>query len=87
MAATEKVAVCPAVTVWVAGCIVTIGATWAELFAPETIPEHPEPASASATTNKIKPQRFIVRLFRETCPGVRLAGRRGISRRAASKVL
>ena len=38
------------------------------MFAPETNPEHPVVVSASATTNKIKPQRFIVRLFRETFP-------------------
>lgn len=29
MATTEKVAVCPAVTVWLAGCVVMLGATGA----------------------------------------------------------
>ena len=63
LAVTENVAVCPAVTVWFAGCNVTIGATRAEVFAPETNPEHPVVVSAT-TTNKIKPQRFIVSLSR-----------------------
>jgi len=40
---------------------------------PETIPEHPEFTIASNITNKIKAQRFIVRLFPEIFSGA--AGR------------
>ena len=73
IAATEKVAVWPEVTVWLVGCVLIDGADGAGLLLPETIPEHPEFTIASSTANNPRAQRFIVRLFHEIFSGA--AGR------------
>src|SRR2546425_855728 len=46
MAATARVAVCPAVTVWLAGCVVIVGATGAGLTVSVVLALAPEPAVA-----------------------------------------
>lgn len=74
VAATEKEAVWPDVTVWLVGCVLMDGATGAGLLLLETIPEHPEFTIASSTANKTRAQRFIVRLFHEIFSGARLVG-------------
>ena len=63
VAATEKEAVWPDVTVWLVGCVLMDGATGAGLLLLETIPEHPEFTIASSTDNNTRAQRVILRLF------------------------
>ena len=67
VAVTEKVAVCPAVTVWFAGCAVMDGSTTPGelLLTLEVIPEHPEFTMANSAADKTRAQRFIVRLSQE----------------------
>jgi len=67
VAATEKDAVWPAVTVWLDGCAVIEGLTGVELWLVEANPAHPAFANADSIANKISAPRFIVRLTHGNC--------------------
>jgi hypothetical protein len=58
VAVTLKKPVCPAVTVWFAGCVVIVEAAGAELLDPT--PAHPTDATASPKIKVTTPRRFIV---------------------------
>src|SRR6266700_7205291 len=75
VATTVNVAVCPAVTVWLAGCVVIEGATGAPGFVAETYPPHPAHTIpiAKSNTHKTAPRRFMITsLFQNVFPGSRL---------------
>jgi hypothetical protein len=59
VAATEKVAACPVVTAWLAGCAVIDGAAPTNLLEPEVRPTHPV-LVASKKVTKTRPKRFMV---------------------------
>ena len=59
MAVTAKVAVLPAVTIWLTGCAVIEGATEADFSEMEASPAHPVFTMASAKTNRTQPERFM----------------------------
>jgi hypothetical protein len=69
MAATVKLAVWPAVTVWLPGWVAIVGAVGTEGggagLLPVTTPEHPTDASANTITTENRALRFIVRVSRE----------------------
>jgi hypothetical protein len=62
VAVTLKEAVWPAVTVWLAGCVVIEGATGAifKVGVAATPPEHPKFTIASSKTKKTRPKRTIM---------------------------
>jgi len=73
-----KVAVCPAVTVWLAGCVLIEGATGGAGFVAETYPPHPALTIPIAKTNthKTAPSRLMITsLFQNVFPGARLLRR------------
>lgn len=69
VAATEKVALCPAVTVWLVGCAMIDGATRTALVLPLTNPVHPELKLTINAANKTVAQRFIACLSDLIFPG------------------
>src|SRR6266550_627738 len=78
VATTVNVAICPAVTVWLAGCVVIEGATGGPGFVAETYP-HPALTIpiAKGNTHKTAPRRFMITsLFQNVFPGTRLLGSR-----------
>jgi len=60
VAATLKVAFCPAIAVWLIGCTVIEGMAVAGLFPAEVSPAHPVFKMASAKTNEGKRKRFMI---------------------------
>ena len=60
VALTLKVAVCPAVTVWVAGCVVMDGATAAAFTVKIALPLVALPAELVITTEKVDPLSAVV---------------------------
>jgi len=73
VAVTEKEAVCPAVTVWLAGTVVIEGATGVEPLVLETTPAQPEFANSASIATKTRAQRFIMRLFHKVFSGTQLS--------------
>src|SRR6266581_4840190 len=77
VATTVNVAVCPAVTVWLAGWVVIEGAAGDPLLVPATYPPHPSftiPIVRS-NPNKTTPRRFMITsLLQNVFPGARLLG-------------
>lgn len=55
MATTEKVAVCPAVTVWFAGCVVMVGPTGDAVTASVAVLLVALPAALVTTTRNVVP--------------------------------
>jgi len=84
VAATEKEAVCPEVTVWLAGAVAIEGAIGVELLLLETTPAQPEFANPASTATKTRAQRFIMRLFHKVFSGTQPSciGQEQISRKA-----
>src|SRR6267142_2860082 len=70
---TEKEAVCPAVTVWLAGAVAIDGATGVELLLLETTPAQPEFANPASTATRTRAQRFIMCLFHKVFSGIQLS--------------
>jgi hypothetical protein len=66
---TEKVAVCPAVTDWLAGWDVSEGAVVTEPVVLDASPEQPVERIPSSITTKTKLKRFIQCLFQRKFPG------------------
>ena len=65
MAATEKDAVCPAVTDWLAGCIVIEGTAVTDPVVVDASPEHPTEKIPSSITATTKSDRFIPSLLKK----------------------
>jgi hypothetical protein len=84
VAATEKEAVCPELTVWLAGVVVIEGAIGVELLLLEATPAQPEFANPASTVTKTSAQRFIMRLFHKVFSGNQPSciGQEEISRKA-----
>src|SRR5437867_13047311 len=61
-ATTANVAVCPAVTVWFAGCVVIVGATAAAFTVSVAALLVTVPAALLATTPNVEPLSAVVRL-------------------------
>ena len=72
MAATEKEAVCPAATDWLAGWVVIEGAVATEPVVLEASPEQPPEKTPSWITTKTKLKRFMRRLSQRNSPGASL---------------
>ena len=78
MAATEKDAVCPAVTDIATGCIVIEGAVAAgPVVVVDASPEQPVEKIPSRITNKTKLKRFMRCLFQEVSPARHLLAKSG----------
>jgi hypothetical protein len=60
VAATAKVAVCPAVTVWFAGCVVIVGATAAAFTVKVAALLVTVPAVFVTTTSNVEPLSAVV---------------------------
>ncbi len=65
MAATEKDAVCPAVTDWLAGCVVIEGTVATDAVVVDASPEHPAEKIPSSITATTKSDRFIPSLLKK----------------------
>jgi hypothetical protein len=59
VAATEKLAVCPAVTVWLAGCVLIVGATGAGFTVKVALLLVALPAAFVTTTLNIAPLSVV----------------------------
>jgi hypothetical protein len=60
VAVTEKVASCPAVTVWLTGCVVIVGETAAALTVKVTVELGVFPAALLTTTWNVEPLSAVV---------------------------
>lgn len=77
MAATEKDAVCPAVTDWLAGCVVIEGTVVTDPVVVEASPEHPTEKIPSSITAITKSDRFIPSLLKKFPGASRSSKERG----------
>ena len=87
MAATEKEAVCPAATDWLAGWVVIEGAVATEPVVLDASPEQPPEKTPSWITTKTKLKRFMHCLFQEVSPARHLLAKSRKSAGSRRRVL